>query len=51
MFTVADASPLLVFFAIMAGTFWLLTLISQRNSQAEDRLERIGRPKSLASWR
>ncbi|WP_218575253.1 type II secretion system F family protein [Limnoglobus roseus] len=48
MFTLGDASPVLVFFAIMAGTFWLLSLISQRNSQAEERLERIGRPKSLA---
>ena len=43
-----NASPVMVFFAIMVGTFWLLSLISQRNSQAEDRLERIGRPKSLA---
>jgi tight adherence protein C len=39
--------PLFVFVAIVAGTFWLLSLISNRNSQAEDRLERIGRPKSL----
>jgi tight adherence protein C len=31
----------------MAGTFWVLSLISARNSQAEDRLERMGRPKSL----
>ena len=34
--------------AIVAGVFWLLSLISNRNSQAEERLERIGRPKSLA---
>ncbi|MGL6097276.1 MAG: type II secretion system F family protein [Fimbriiglobus sp.] len=40
-------TPILVFVAIMAGTFWLLSLISARNSQAEDRLERMGRPKSL----
>jgi tight adherence protein C len=40
--------PIIVFGVIMAGTWWLLTLISSRNSQAEDRLERIGRPKSLA---
>ncbi|MBX3397248.1 MAG: type II secretion system F family protein [Gemmataceae bacterium] len=46
--TASQASPVLVFIAIMVGTFWLLSLISQRNSQAEDRLERIGRPKSLA---
>src|SRR5262245_49287871 len=31
----------------MAGVFWALSLISNRNSQAEERLERIGRPKSL----
>src|SRR5438094_554039 len=31
----------------MAGVFWLLSLVSNRNSQAEERLERIGRPKSL----
>jgi tight adherence protein C len=35
------------FFGIVAGVFWLLTTISRRNTQAEDRLERIGRPKSL----
>ena len=40
--------PLFVFAAIMAGTFWLLSQISTRNNQAEERLERIGRPKSLA---
>ncbi|MBP3953847.1 type II secretion system F family protein [Gemmata sp. G18] len=42
-----DIAPVLVFVAIMAGTFWVLSLISNRNSQAEERLERIGRPKSL----
>ncbi|MFL5340020.1 MAG: type II secretion system F family protein [Gemmataceae bacterium] len=40
--------PIIVFGVIMAAVWWLLSLISQRNSQAEDRLERIGRPKSLA---
>jgi tight adherence protein C len=45
--TVEELAPLFVFVAIMAGTFWLLTMISNRNSQAEERLERIGRPKSL----
>jgi tight adherence protein C len=40
--------PMIVFGIIMAGTWWVLSLISQRNSQAEDRLDRIGRPKSLA---
>jgi tight adherence protein C len=42
-----ELTPIFVFAAIMAGTFWLLSVISTRNSQAEDRLERIGRPKSL----
>jgi tight adherence protein C len=40
--------PIIVFGVIMMGTWWVLTLISSRNSQAEDRLERMGRPKSLA---
>lgn len=44
----AELTPVFVFVAIVAGTFWLLTYISARNSQAEERLERIGRPKSLA---
>ena len=45
--TTAELAPVLVFVAIVAGTFWVLSLISSRNSQAEERLERIGRPKSL----
>lgn len=45
---IALLMPIIVFGIIMLGTWWLLSLISQRNSQAEDRLERIGRPKSLA---
>ena len=46
--TAEEMLPIFVFVAIMAGTFWLLSLISKRNSQAEDRLDRIGgRPKSL----
>jgi tight adherence protein C len=42
-----DLLPVFVFVGIMAGTFWLMSLISRRNSLAEERLERIGRPKSL----
>lgn len=38
--------PIGVFVVIMGGTFWLLQLISTRNSVAEERLERLGRPKS-----
>ncbi|CAN5428008.1 type II secretion system F family protein [soil metagenome] len=45
--TQKEVVPIGVFVVIMAGTFWLLTLISQRNSVAEERLERLGRPKSL----
>src|SRR5260370_2462617 len=39
---------MIVFGVIMAGTWWVLSMISQRNSLAEDRLDRIGRQKSLA---
>jgi tight adherence protein C len=46
-FTAEEMAPLFVFGAIVAGTFWVLSAISNRNSQAEERLERIGRPKSL----
>ena len=43
----AELTPAFVFVAIVAGTFWVLSVISNRNSVAEERLERIGRPKSL----
>jgi tight adherence protein C len=39
--------PIIVFGVIMLASWWALSLISNRNSQAEDRLERLGRPKSL----
>ncbi len=42
-----ELTPVFVFVAMVAGTFWVLSMISRRNSRAEDRLERIGRPKSL----
>lgn len=45
--TLDEIAPIFAFIAIMAGVFWLLSIISNRNSQAEERLERIGRPKSL----
>ncbi|HJZ60208.1 MAG TPA: type II secretion system F family protein [Gemmataceae bacterium] len=45
--TAEELTPIFVFGAFVAGTFWLLSMISNRNSQAEERLERIGRPKSL----
>jgi tight adherence protein C len=43
----ADIAPIFVFVAMVAGVFGLLSALSNRNSQAEDRLDRIGRPKSL----
>ena len=46
-FTAEEMAPVFVFAAIVAGTFWMLSVISKRNSQAEDRLDRIGRPRSL----
>lgn len=45
--TAEEVLPVVVFIAVLAGMFWMLSLISNRNSQAEERLERIGRPKSL----
>src|SRR5438477_7310157 len=39
--------PVVVFVTIVTSVFWFLTVTSNRNSQAEERLERIGRPKSL----
>ena len=44
----ADFAPIIVFFVFMAGTWWVLSYISNRNSRAEERLEKIGRPRSLA---
>lgn len=40
--------PIIVFGSIVAGAWWVLSMISKRNSNAEDRLEKFGRPKSLA---
>jgi tight adherence protein C len=45
---VADLAPVFVFAFFMTVTWWLLSYISNRNSQAEERLERLGRPRSLA---
>ena len=39
--------PLLVFAALVAGLFALLSMLSNRNSRAQERLERISRPASL----
>jgi tight adherence protein C len=44
----AEIIPLLVFAGLVAGVFAVLTTISNRNSRAAERLERISRPASLA---
>ena len=44
----AEIVPLLVFAGFVCGTWSVLSLISSRNSRAQDRLERISRPASLA---
>jgi tight adherence protein C len=43
----AEAIPILVFIALVAGIFAILNAISNRNSKAVSRLERISRPASL----
>jgi tight adherence protein C len=43
----AEAIPLLVFIALVAGVFAVLTAISNRNSKTASRLDRISRPASL----
>lgn len=40
--------PLLVFAGIVLGIFSILSMISQRNSRAQERLARLSRPASLA---
>ncbi len=45
---VADLIPLLVFAGIVLGIWSILSMISQRNSKAAERLSRISRPQSLA---
>jgi tight adherence protein C len=45
---VQDLAPLLVFLAIVAGIWAVLSMISNRNSRALDRLQRFSRPQSLA---
>jgi tight adherence protein C len=45
---IQELVPLLVFAALVAGLFALLSMLSNRNSRAQERLERISRPASLA---
>jgi tight adherence protein C len=44
----ADLIPLLVFAGIVLAIWAVLSMISNRNSQAADRLARLSRPQSLA---
>ncbi|GIW82443.1 MAG: secretion protein [Gemmatales bacterium] len=43
----ADLAPILVFFAVVAGIWGLLSFISQRNARIQERLARHSRPQSL----
>src|SRR6266542_7040114 len=45
---VADVFPLLVFAGFVLGVWAVLSMISQRNSKAHERLARLSRPASLA---
>lgn len=47
-FGIEDMIPLLVFAGIVAGIWAVLSMISSRNSQAQERLSRLSRPQSLA---
>jgi tight adherence protein C len=44
----AEVAPLLVFAVIVFGIWSVLSMISQRNSKAQERLARLSRPASLA---
>lgn len=43
-----DLAPFLVFGAIVAGAWFLMSALSNRTSRAEDRLSRLGRAQSTA---
>ena len=47
IFSIDDVLPVVVFFGMVTAVYWLMTTISNRNSAAETRLDRIGRPKTL----
>src|SRR5205807_3475062 len=44
----ADVIPFIVFGCFVFGIWAVLSLISQRNSRAQERLARLSRPASLA---
>lgn len=45
---IADFAPFIVFAAIVAGAWFLMSALSKRTSLAEDRLARLGRGQSAA---
>jgi len=47
-FYIHDLVPLMVFMGIVAGIWAVLSMISNRNSKALDRLQRLSRPQSLS---
>lgn len=47
MVWINDIAPILVFIAIVAGIWAVLSMISNRNSRAVERLARLSRPQSL----
>lgn len=47
---IQELIPLLVFGGLVAGIFALLSALNTRNSRAQERLERISRPSSLADF-
>src|SRR2546430_1681029 len=47
-FYMQDLVPLIVFMGIVAAIWAVLSMISNRNSKALDRLARLSRPQSLA---
>jgi tight adherence protein C len=40
--------PMLVFLLFMGGVWWALSLLSSRTTQAEQRLDRIGRQRQAS---
>jgi tight adherence protein C len=42
-----DLTPFIVFAAIVAGAWFLMSALSRRTSRVEERLSRLGRPQSL----
>jgi tight adherence protein C len=43
-----EMAPVIVFFAIVMGAWFLMSALSNRTSRAEERLSRLGRPQSMA---